>query len=54
LQVEDFGDSLSEKDMVAAFDALAKPETLEKNGPPPRSDRGRRQAGPYRDKKMAV
>ena len=30
LQVEDFGDSIAEKDMVAAFDALLKPQALQK------------------------
>jgi hypothetical protein len=30
LQVEDFGDSIAEKDMVAAFDALLKPEAPQK------------------------
>ncbi len=29
LQVEDFGDSISEKDVVAAFDALLKPKPLQ-------------------------
>jgi len=30
LQIEDFGDSIAEKDMVAAFDALLKPKALQK------------------------
>jgi hypothetical protein len=30
LQVEDLGDAITEKDMVAAFDALLKPKALQK------------------------
>jgi hypothetical protein len=30
LQVENFGDSIAEKDMVATFDALLKPKSLQK------------------------
>jgi hypothetical protein len=30
LQVEDFGDAIAEKDVVAPFDALLKPKPLQK------------------------
>jgi hypothetical protein len=30
LQVEDFGDAIAEKDVVAPFDALVKPKPLQK------------------------